>query len=479
MFEVLDRYAPVTDLPLLKEYSLKPLRKAKRVNTLKSTIKEFEQWAKESGWQLSQVPWCAEGFWIEREDRELPLGKDLLHLLGHTYIQEPASMLPVTLLDPQPGEAILDMSAAPGSKTTQIAARMGNRGVIVANDVQDKRLWALASNLQRCGVVNTVVLQKVGQWYAKHMSERFDRVLVDAPCTAQGTCRKDSDALKYCGQENIDKMARLQIQLLEAAIHATKVGGRIVYSTCTLTWEENEMVIAHILNKFSDQVSAQNVGLGDFSAAAIENSEIVQKYLLGNSQLATRSSFHALRLWPQTFDSEGFFACVLTKKAPTRAREKIEFVRLKENLLEGATLKKLRGDVREWFGTDFMNEDEVLLESPSQIFLTTDNVLRFRLPTRNTLVGLPYGKRTKELTRISHEVATLRGLSASDHVRDIAADDLRRLLAGENLKGIGGKDGDALLNIEMNGRKLCVGRGLIKEGDILNRLPRDIVRMHT
>src|SRR3990167_11054259 len=177
-----------------------------------------------------------------------------MHLMGAFYVQEAASMLPVALLDPKPGERILDMSAAPGSKTTQIAAKMQGRGVLIANDIQEKRLWTLKSALHRSGVTNVIVTKKGGQWFGKHMTERFNRVLCDVPCTAQGTVRKDSDALNYFGQENIEKMARLQGQLLEAAIHAAKVGGRIVYSTCTLTPEENEGTVLSVLEKYHDQL---------------------------------------------------------------------------------------------------------------------------------------------------------------------------------------------------------------------------------
>ncbi|MFA5800446.1 MAG: NOL1/NOP2/sun family putative RNA methylase, partial [Candidatus Peribacteraceae bacterium] len=272
-----DRYAAFTDLKLLLEASSRSLRKSKRVNTLKCSAPEFQHWARAKKWAIEPVPWCPEGFFVDRpsppvatgglrsasrenqeEDgqKREAMGKDLLHILGYTYMQEAASMLPVVLLDPKPGETVLDMSAAPGSKATQIVARMNNAGMLIANDVQEKRIWALLSNLQRCGAINTLVTRKVGQWFAGHMTECFDRILCDAPCTAQGTVRKDSDALMYCSMENTGKMARLQRELLESAIHATKVGGRIVYSTCTLTPEENEGVVMSILNKFSDQVFA-------------------------------------------------------------------------------------------------------------------------------------------------------------------------------------------------------------------------------
>ena len=190
-------------------------------------------------------------------------------------------MLPVALLDPKPGETILDMSAAPGSKTSQIGARMQGSGVLIANDVQEKRLWSLLSNLQRCGVANVVVTRKVGQWFGGNMTEVFDRVACDAPCTAQGTVRKDTTALQYCSDDNIGKMARLQRELLESAIHAAKVGGRIVYSTCTLTPDENEGVVQAMLQKFGDQICiADPKEIVPFDCSkAIEDSHIVQKHI--------------------------------------------------------------------------------------------------------------------------------------------------------------------------------------------------------
>src|SRR5262249_40092031 len=142
-------------------------------------------------------------------DRTVALGRDVLHQTGGFYMQEAASMLPPQLLGIQPGHEVLDMSAAPGSKTTQAAGLQNGHGVIVANDVQEKRLWTLKSALHRLGATNVVVTKKVGQWFARHMTERFDRVICDAPCTAQGTVRKDSDALRYCSIESIEKMSRL------------------------------------------------------------------------------------------------------------------------------------------------------------------------------------------------------------------------------------------------------------------------------
>jgi len=302
-FSSFDRYAAWTDLETLKAISSTSLRKSLRVNTLKMSVDDFVAAAKERNWLLSPVPWCPEGFFIEREDRTRALGRDLLHQVGCFYMQEAASMLPPALLDVQPGHDVLDMSAAPGSKTTQVAASQQGRGVTIANDVQENRLWTLKTNVHRLGATNVVITKKVGQWFAKHMTERFDRVLCDAPCTAQGTVRKDSDALEYCGMENIGKMSRLQVQLLESAVHAAKVGGRIVYSTCTLTPEENEGVVMEILQKFGDRLSVvapeERVATGGWTAQPIEDSHRVQAWLAKERNYPLPSTYYPLlRLWP-------------------------------------------------------------------------------------------------------------------------------------------------------------------------------------
>src|SRR3989344_772600 len=329
-----DRYAAFTDMNALLSINELPLRKSLRVNTLKTLVTEVEAWGAERGWKMSHVPWCREGFFVERSKKPLDsplrgsleesaLGKDLLHQLGHIYLQEAASMLPVELLDPKPGEEILDLCAAPGSKTTQIAAKMQNTGVIVANDVQEKRLWTLHAALQRAGILNTILTSKNGEWFGGHLTECFDRVLCDAPCSAQGIARKDPDALKLGTPKHIEKLKQMQLKLLEAAIHATKIGGRIVYSTCTLTPEENEEVVMEIMTKFGGKLEVLDpeklkMENGKWKMdSAIDDSGVVQKHLAHNSQFSILN-FSFLRLWPQTYDTEGFFCAVLQKKSSTR-----------------------------------------------------------------------------------------------------------------------------------------------------------------
>jgi 16S rRNA (cytosine1407-C5)-methyltransferase len=486
--QAFDRYASFTDLRALKEVSMKPLRKSMRVNTLKCAVTEFQSWAKAKKWTIEPVPWCPEGFFVDRVNREEAMGKDLLHVLGYTYLQEAASMLPVSLLDPKPGETVLDMSAAPGSKTTQIAARMQERGTLIANDVQEKRIWSLISNLQRCGVINVIVVRKVGQWFAGNMTEKFDRVLCDAPCTAQGTVRKDSDALTYCSQDNIGKMARLQRELLESAIHATKVGGRIVYSTCTLTPEENEGVVMSILRKFGDQLKVVDpreneqwkIDNGQWDAA-IADSAKVQKELSKDYPLSI-VNYPFLRLWPQTCDTEGFFSAVLEKRAPTKDRRWQKEEPEPLDFLVPSRVKEVTERLADWYGTSFLREQETLLATSELTFVLPKEFHVLRLPVAPYMSGLPFGKLTNHgLTRLSHEMATLRGHEATKQVLRLDAAQFKDVFQGKDLAQgpVGIDDGDVLLAIEDPAfdRPIVIGRGVLKGGKILNRLPREIVRM--
>ncbi|TSC78906.1 MAG: 16S rRNA (cytosine1407-C5)-methyltransferase [Candidatus Peregrinibacteria bacterium Gr01-1014_25] len=474
--QIFDRYAAFVDIDALKEFSTRPLRKSVRVNTLKCSVEAFRAHAEAEGWRLEPVPWCREGFFVDRENRERALGRDLLHLLGHFYMQEAASMLPPALLDPQADEPVLDMSAAPGSKTTQMAARMVGRGVVVASDVQENRIWTLITGLYRSGVTNAVVVKKVGQWYGKHMTERFDRVLVDAPCTAQGTARKDSDALRYCGLENVAKMARLQAELLEAGIHAAKVGGRIVYSTCTLTPEENEGVVVSMLNKFCDQLEVvdPDIALREEASAwnagrAIEDSHRVQTSLCPNP----KSLFPFLRLWPQTFDTEGFFCAVLRKTAPTRASLPMEPIDRQEEGVPPSRQREISKVLEERYGTSFLDEGDVLIERGEQILVTTEDAWNFMLPTRDFAAGLPFAKRLADgRMRISHEIVTLRGNRATRGVVDLADDRLADLLGGKDI----GCDADAYGDVILRHGGLAIGRGLAKNGALKNNLPREVIQ---
>lgn len=276
----------------------RPLRRSIRVNTLKISVADFLVLVSPYNWQLTPVPWCAEGFWIERDDEaSLPLGSTAEHLSGLFYIQEASSMLPVAALfaDDNAPERVMDVAAAPGSKTTQIAARMGNRGAILANEFSASRVKVLHANISRCGIHNVALTHFDGRVFGAALPEAFDAILLDAPCSGEGVVRKDPDALKNWSVESNLEIAATQRELIDSAFHALRPGGTLVYSTCTLNRDENEDVCLWLKAQYPDAVEFLPLN-GLFASA---------------NEAVTPEGF--LHVFPQIYDCEGFFVARLRK----------------------------------------------------------------------------------------------------------------------------------------------------------------------
>lgn len=222
----------------------RPLSRTFRVNTLKTTRERVCRLLGE--FEPVPLPWFELGFSVSSGSS---LGRTLAHFLGLIYVQEAASMVPPLVLGPQPGERVLDIAAAPGSKTTQMAAMMQNRGLLVANDISFERLRGLIGNIDRAGCLNVAVCRADGVSLARQLAGTFDRVLVDAPCSSEGTMRKSDEAVVRWSVRGIQRFSSLQKGLVVAGFDALKPGGQLVYSTCTIAPEENEAVIAHLLAK--------------------------------------------------------------------------------------------------------------------------------------------------------------------------------------------------------------------------------------
>ncbi len=282
----LERYGKLTDIKEFTRVSLEPLPKTIRVNTLKTTVGEMQ-----SRMKLIPIPWCGEGFTVKDG---FALGNTLEHFLGYFYIQGAASMIPPVVLAPKPGEMVLDMCASPGSKTSQMAAMMGNSGLIVANDNAISRLKPLTINLQRCGVSNAVISLMHGHRFS---GLQFDRILVDAPCSGIGTIRKSYKTIDMWNPNFARKLAGVQRNLVATAIGCLKSGGTLVYSTCTLEPEEDEGVVSSILEKHDD-MKLERISLD------IKRGECVEEFE-GNRYGSEVKK--CLRIWPQDNDTEGFF----------------------------------------------------------------------------------------------------------------------------------------------------------------------------
>ncbi|MEH0873236.1 16S rRNA (cytosine(1407)-C(5))-methyltransferase RsmF [Pectobacterium cacticida] len=278
----------------------RPLRRSIRVNTLKISVDAFLRLVQPYGWELEPIPWCQEGFWLLNvEEENTRLGNTLEHLSGLFYIQEASSMLPVSaLFHHNDGlETILDVAAAPGSKTTQIAAKMNNAGAIIANEYSGSRVKVLHANISRCGVSNTAITHFDGRVFGAALPEYFDAILLDAPCSGEGVVRKDPMAINHWSPESIISMAATQRDLILSAFHALKPGGIMIYSTCTLNMQENQQVCHWLQTQFPDALEFEPLN-GLFPNA---------------DRAATREGF--LHVFPQIYDSEGFFVARLRKTA--------------------------------------------------------------------------------------------------------------------------------------------------------------------
>ena len=223
-----------------------------RFNPLKGPIEPQTELFREQGFQFQQTDEHPNVYRIEYQP--YPIGKSLSHFLGHFYVQDIASMVPAMVLDPQPGDWVLDMSAAPGSKTTLMGALMNNRGVILANDIVPKRLIALGNNLDRMGICNTTVYRWRGEQLGNVFFEKYDRVLLDPACSGLGTLHKNPEVIGWWKPEHCERLAGQQRSLLVSAVKALRPGGRLVYSTCTVAPQENEANVNFLLNEFPMEI---------------------------------------------------------------------------------------------------------------------------------------------------------------------------------------------------------------------------------
>lgn len=270
------------------------LKQSIRINTLKISHDELRERLHERGIVLSKIPYARDGFWIEKSRFRVSASPE--HLQGLFYIQESASQLAVHALEPKPGELVLDMTASPGGKTTQIAQYMENKGCIIALDI--KNLDALNNNVERLGVENCITYQ-TNALDVKKLGLEFDKILLDAPCSGNIIIEKDWYTKRSL--QGIEKMSELQKNLLESGLGVLKKNGILVYSTCSLEPEENELVVDWALKKFNLAVEP---------VITIGSNGLVDVFGRKLSPEIKKTK----RFWPNKTGTQGFFIAKLRKK---------------------------------------------------------------------------------------------------------------------------------------------------------------------
>ncbi|WP_220721285.1 16S rRNA (cytosine(1407)-C(5))-methyltransferase RsmF [Agarivorans litoreus] len=436
-----------------------PMRKSIRVNTLKISLEAFFSLAKTNQWQLEPIPWCETGFWIIREDESLSLGNTAEHQAGLFYIQEASSMLPVSALfhcfQAEEDCLLLDAASAPGSKTTQMAAMLQGKGAIVANEFSASRVKVLSANLLRCGVTNAAVTHFSAEVFGTWMSEQFDAILLDAPCSGEGTLRKDPQALDNWSEQHVDEISQLQSTLLESALQALKPNGVLIYSTCTLNQQENQQVISRIATKYPNSFSTINL-----------------EQLFEHSHKAITKEGY-LHVWPQYYDSEGFFVAALRKTAATIDTPAIN-KRIKPFAYQTAT-KKQQASIAQHFKSQFgmtLPSDYSIFTKANDYWLLPNSFLRVKDEMRFERVGLKLAEEFKHGFRTSHDAITALGHLVAKNCIELEPEQAHHFYQGKDIVYPNNNKGEVALSYQ----GYVIGLGKWVRNKIKNSYPRELVK---
>ncbi|MFX1274849.1 MAG: RsmB/NOP family class I SAM-dependent RNA methyltransferase [Promethearchaeota archaeon] len=283
----------------LLEANEEPLIPTIRVNTLKISQDKLRTRLEKKGFKLEPIIEIPCGFKVIKKTSNLGSLHEFLQ--GYYYLQNKASMLPPLILNPQSNEVVIDMCAAPGSKSTHLAQIMNNQGKLILIEKKKERISALKMNLRRMGIFNSVVLHSDAV-NISHFKIKPDKILLDAPCTGEGLIKTDPNRKKSKTMKDIEKMASLQTKLLNAGLDAMHSGGLMLYCTCSIAPEENELVINKILQENSD-ISIKKLS----NQYGIEGLTKVYGKKLNKSLNLTQ------RIYPHIHETIGFFLCLLEK----------------------------------------------------------------------------------------------------------------------------------------------------------------------
>ena len=423
-----------------------------RVNTLKISPQEFSRL---SGWNLNPVPWCPAAFYAPPG---LQPGKHPYHAAGLYYLQDPSAMLAAEALKPIPGERVLDLAAAPGGKSTHLAALLQGQGSLLANEIHPRRAWELAENLERWGTRNAAITNERPERLAERLGAIFDKVLLDAPCSGEGMFRKSEAARQAWSPALVESCARRQAALLVQAGGLVVPGGLLLYTTCTFSPEENEGVIARFLKTHPEFELRQITQQSGFAAGYSDWSYGDERFSAG-SHLG-----QAVRLWPQRVRGEGHFLALLQRtgaEPPSRPRQaNAPSLALEaRRLLEGFTHSSLSS----W------SADGQVVQHGAYLYQMPEAGLDLKgLHTIHP--GLWLG--TLKKNRFEPSQALAMSLKAEQAVQVIRLDEAGALdyLRGRLLPAPGGETGWALITLQ----GFALGWGKCSQGSVKNYYPHGL-----
>lgn len=394
-----------------------------------------------------------------RSEDGTTLGKSLGHFLGQIYIQDPASAAAAWALSPEPGENVLDLCAAPGSKTTLLAEMMENQGVLVANDVAMKRLRSLIFNLRRMGVANTAVVKSFGEQLGNLYFEAFDRILLDAPCSALGTLHKSPEVLSWWNCRRSAQLAKEQSGLLSSGLKALRPGGVLVYSTCTLAPEENEFIVNDALGRFPVELESLEIpglstrpGLTEFGGRRLD------------PQL-TRT----IRIYPHENECEGFFIARFRKTDSFGEARFRRPVTLLDLLSDQRAARPALAAVGDWFGIKPSTFRAWRFVTGAELCCCSADFADFPFRIRPVRIGLPVIHTKHRPFKLTTEGSHLFGSAASRRVVDL--EDPEQLFAFANRMKLVSRE-SASEQVLVRFEEEVVGHGAVDRGFLQSRFPR-------
>lgn len=431
-----------------------------RVNPLKVDRERFLQL---SPFALTPVPWCENGF--RYPDGARP-GKHPFHSAGLYYLQEPSAMSAAEALGAQPGEVILDLCAAPGGKSTQLAAALKGQGMLVANEIHPVRAKALSENLERCGVRNAVVTNETPERLLERFPAYFDRILVDAPCSGEGMFRKLPEAVEDWSPDKVTECHRMQLDILDAAAGMLKPGGTLVYSTCTFAPLENEQSIASFLLRHPE-----------FALIPLPHPEFFAPGQPDWAAPVISEMTQTARLWPHHLEGEGHFLAKLVKSPDAQASEPVK--KRKEKRAQKGAPSGRKEALAAWrhfadeavpFMSRKLDDDSAFVTFGDQLYYAPQTGIDWD-GLKVLRVGLHLGTVKKNRLEPAHALALALSADEAARVADFSADDpaLLRYLKGEALPREGA-NGWTLVTV--NG--FSIGWGKQADGQLKNHYPKGL-----
>jgi 16S rRNA (cytosine1407-C5)-methyltransferase len=467
-----DSLLPVEDFARLQDAIARPLPDALRVNTLKIDLDTARAtWPIEYGWQVQPVPFCAAGWQIAGNEKSL--SRTIEHRIGFYYLQDAASMLPAEMFEyAVEFPLILDMAASPGGKTTHLAAKIDDCGVIFANDSSSGRIAALRSNVQTWGSFSAALTSYPGERYGEWFPDTFDQVLLDAPCSGESLRTAERRKTRFVSQTERLQLQRRQIKLLDSALRAVKPGGQVVYATCTLALEEDEAVLDALLDRYPHQIALEAVDrILPVPAPGLTRA---------GDQVFPPDVSKAVRLWPQLYDTSGFFAALIRKhdtiasessSPPERSLARAGFAVLKENQHHAvvAALHDVYG-----FDLDAVLERQhlELLQRGAAIYAVPDQLLAHFADFPCIAIGMLVGEWMEDRFVPAHELIARFSGQFTQQRFALSPEQVKVWWNGGDLRGIDLPYPAGSIVLMEDEKRRYIGRGKVLRDRVRNLLPR-------